>query len=222
MIRPALIVIAKSPLPGRSKTRLCPPCTPAQAAALAQAALADTLEAVAATPASRHLLSLDGPVGAWLPAGFEVVGQVEGGLGERLAGAFAAVRGPALLVGMDTPQLTRAVLEKALVALAEPGRDAVLGPAFDGGYWAIGLRHPDPRVFEGVPMSRPETLAAQRKRLRFLGLRWAELEAIRDVDTIEDARAVANGCCDSRFAAALRATLDAGSPRPEPVLEPAR
>jgi rSAM/selenodomain-associated transferase 1 len=197
--------MAKAPVAGRSKTRLCPPLAPAEAARLAGAALADTLEAVEAVPGARVLLALEGQPGPWLPPTFEgrIVGQRSGGLGERLAGAFEAAAGSALAVGMDTPQLSAAVLERALEALAAPGVDAVLGPASDGGYWAIGLRRPDPRVFDGVPMSSSDTGATQRARLRELGLTVAELETLRDVDTIEDARAVAAGFPATRFAAAL-------------------
>jgi len=105
-----LLVIAKEPVAGRVKTRLVPPCTPEQAAALAEAALADTLHAVLAVPARRRVLVLDGEPGPWLPPGFDVMPQCGGGLDERLAGAFAAISGPALLVGMDTPQLTPGLL----------------------------------------------------------------------------------------------------------------
>ena len=210
---PALLVIAKAPVAGRSKTRLCPPLTPTEAAAVAEAALVDTLAAVAATPASRRVLVLDGVPGPWLDGGFEVVPQRGDGLAARLGAAFADVGEPALLVGMDTPQLTPALLEAALARLAAPGTDAVLGPAPDGGYWAIGLRAPDPEVFAGVPMSSAGTAAAQRERLAHLGLTVGELEALRDVDTFADARAVAAQAPGTRFAAAvgaLRAAQDGG------------
>src|SRR5215475_12006380 len=72
------VVIAKEPVPGRVKTRLTPPFTPAEAALLAEAALADTLAAVAAAPVSRHVLALDGVPGDWLPAGFDVIPQCGG------------------------------------------------------------------------------------------------------------------------------------------------
>lgn len=207
MIRPnrnvALVVIAKAPVPGRSKTRLCPPCHPEQAAALAEAALRDTLDAVAAAPARRRVLALAGEPPDWLPDSLELVVQRGDGLGERLAGALEDAGGPALVIGMDTPQITPAVLGHAAASLAAPGVDSVLGPAFDGGYWAIGLRRPDPDVFAGVPMSRPETCAAQRGRLRELGLRTAELGTLRDVDTIADAHAVALAAPGTRFARGL-------------------
>jgi uncharacterized protein len=203
----ALVVIAKSPEPGRSKTRLCPPCTPEQAALLAEAALRDTLAAVAAAPARRRILALDGEPGSWLPGGFEVVPQRGEGLGERLGHALQGAGGPGLVVGMDTPQVSPALLADAARALRRPGTDAVLGPALDGGYWTIGLRDPDPAVFEGVPMSSDRTCEAQRGKLAELGLRVATLSWLRDVDTIEDAHAVARACPGSAFAAALAAQL---------------
>lgn len=200
----ALIVIAKAPVAGRAKTRLCPPCTPSEAAALARAALEDTLEAVRATPAQRRVLVLEGDPGPWLGPGLDVLPQVRGGLDRRLAGAFDAVGGPALLIGMDTPQVSPELLSRSLRALDSPGCDCVLGPAPDGGWWAIGLREADPAVFSGLPMSVPETAASQRTRLRDLRLRFRELPALPDVDTIEDARAVAAGCPETRFARELR------------------
>jgi rSAM/selenodomain-associated transferase 1 len=199
----ALVVMAKAPVAGRSKTRLCPPLEPAQAATLAEAALADTLQAVAWTPADRRVLVLDGAPGPWLPPGFELLPQRGGGLGERLGNAVRDVGAPLLIVGMDTPQLTRALLVEALTRLDGPSIDAVLGPTADGGYWAIGLATPDPSVFDGVPMSSVRTGAAQRARLAELGLRTAALETLRDVDTWDDATAVATLAPWTRFAATV-------------------
>lgn len=201
----ALIVLAKAPVPGRVKTRLCPPCTPEQAARLAAAALADTLRAVAATPGvTRRVCVLDGAPGPWLPRGFEVVAQRGGGLAERLAAAFADVDEPALLVGMDTPQVTPALLRDGLARLDRT--DAVLGLAPDGGYWAIGLHHASDALFHGVPMSAETTGAAQLARLRAHGLQVDLLPELRDVDTIADARAVAASCpAGTAFPAVLAA-----------------
>jgi uncharacterized protein len=207
-----LIVIAKAPAPGRSKTRLEPALGPAGAAGLAAAALADTLEVVAAAR-GRSVLALDGEPGPWLGANgsLELVRQRGRGLGERLAAAFEDVGGPALLVGMDTPQLDLATIDAARRRLCEEPVDAVIGLAEDGGWWALGLREPDRRAFAGVPMSTPRTGAAQIEALLDLGLRVAELPRMRDVDTIEDARIVAAAAPRTRFAAAL-AELDAGMP----------
>lgn len=193
-----LLVIAKEPRPGRVKTRLTPPYTPGQAARLAEAALADTLRAVAAAPATRRVLVLDGAPGPWLPPGFDVVPQCAGGLDERIAAAFAGCAGPALLIGMDTPQVTPELLS---VDFADC--DAWFGPAHDGGFWALGLAAPAPGLVRGVPMSTPTTGAAQRERLVGAGLRVRDLPVLRDVDTADDARAVAALVPGSDFAARL-------------------
>jgi uncharacterized protein len=194
-----LLVIAKQPVPGRVKTRLVPPCTHEQAAALAEAALADTLHSVLMTPARRRVLVLAGKPGPWLPAGFDVVPQCDGPLDERLAAAFAAVDGPALLIGMDTPQVT-----PGLLTVDWQDSDAVFGPAADGGFWALGLRVPDPALLRGVPMSVSSTGAVQRARLLAAGLRVTDLPQLRDVDTAADAMAVALEAPHSRFAARAR------------------
>jgi len=209
----ALAVIAKAPVAGRSKTRLCPPCSSEQAAALAQAALLDTLSAVARTSAGRHVLVLDGEPGRWLDEalrqagneidGFEVIAQRSGGLADRLAGAFADIGQATLLIGMDTPQITCALLHRGLHELSQAGNDAVLGRAHDGGYWAIGLTDPDPRVFAGVPMSTAGTADIQWRKLRMLGLSTVELDALRDVDYFRDALEVAAVNPSTRFARTL-------------------
>ena len=205
MIAPApesattLLVLAKQPVPGRVKTRLVPPCTHEQAAALAEAALTDTLHTVLKVPARRRVLVLDGRPGPWLPPGFDVVPQCTGPLDERLASAFAAVHGPALLIGMDTPQVA-----PSLLSVDWRTADAVFGPAADGGFWALGLRVPDPALLRGVPMSTSRTGAIQRARLLAAGLRVAALPQLRDVDTAADAVAVARLAPRSRFAARAR------------------
>jgi len=194
-----LLVIAKQPVPGRVKTRLVPPCTHEQAAALAEAALADTLHSVLTVPARRRVLVLDGRPGPWLPPGFDIVPQCGGPLDERLAGAFGAVRGPALLIAMDTPQVA-----PGLLTVDWQAADAVFGPAADGGFWALSLRVPDPATLRGVPMSTPSTGAIQRGRLHAAALRVADLPRLRDVDTAADAVAVARQAPRSRFAARAR------------------
>ena len=215
-----LIVIAKAPVPGRSKTRLTPPLSPAQASSVAEASLADTLEAVTAAGARRRILALEGEPGAWLPPGFEVVAQAQGGLERRLEAAFAGADAPSILIGMDTPQLSRESLDRASAALLEPGVDATIGAAEDGGYWLVGLHRPIPGAFQGVPMSTRRTFAAQTERFRELGLRWAEVPALRDVDTIEDAVAVAAISPGSRFTAALKAAISGSTRTVEPVSTP--
>jgi uncharacterized protein len=198
-----LLVIAKEPVPGRVKTRLTPPYTPQEAAALAEAALTDTLNAVLQVPARRRILVLDGSPGPWLPPGFEVAPQASGGLDERIAAAFALCDdGPALLVGMDTPQITLDLLAD----VGRDGQDAWFGPAADGGFWALGFADPARAgaLVRGVPMSTDHTGAVQRRRLVEAGLTVGDLPMLRDVDTAADAASVVSYCPPgSRFAAAL-------------------
>jgi hypothetical protein len=196
-----VLVMAKSPVAGRVKTRLCPPLTPKEAAEVAEAALADTLAAVAACQADRRIIALEGQPGAWLPEGFDVIPQVGRGLGPRLANAWAATApstgGWGIQIGMDTPQVTASELDALLAKLVSPRpsrreRTAVLGPASDGGWWVIGLPGTDPRrVFSGVEMSTPHTGDAQLRRLRALGLAVSVAREHRDIDTFADLAAVA-------------------------------
>jgi uncharacterized protein len=197
-----ILVMAKAPVPGRVKTRLCPPCTPEEAARLAEAALADTLDAVAGCGASRRILALDGEPGDWLPGGFDVVPQAAGSFDERLAAAWDAAGGPGVQIGMDTPQVTSGLLGDALGALDRVG--SALGPTVDGGWWAIGLRRPDPAVFLGVPMSTTGTGAVQHRRLRSLNLDVASLPTLVDLDTVHDLPAVVDAAPGTRTSALAR------------------
>lgn len=194
-----ILIMAKAPVPGRVKTRLCPPCTPEQAARLAEAALADTLEAVARCDVRRRILALDGEPGPWLPSGFDVVTQAPGSFDERLAAAWDAAGGPGIQIGTDTPQVTAGLLEDALGTLDVAA--SALGHAADGGWWAIGLRCPDPAVFRGVPMSTNSTGAAQDRRLRSLGLDVALLPTLVDLDTVDALPAVVGAGSATRTAA---------------------
>ena len=210
-LRGQVVVIAKEPVPGRVKTRLTPDFTPAQAAKLAEAALTDTLIAVASVPAQRHVIALDGTPGDWLPGGYEVIRQRGGGLDQRIAAAmsevYAGLPQPVVLIGMDTPQVTPDLLESALRPLADDAADAAFGPADDGGFWLLGLRRPDPDLVLGVPMSTGHTGAEQLSRLARAGLRVHRMRTLLDVDTAADAAVVAGEAPRSRFAIALRAML---------------
>jgi uncharacterized protein len=195
-----MMVIAKTPVVGRVKTRLCPPLSLEQACDVAWACLLDTLDIAALVPASRHVLVLDGEPGKWIPERFEVLAQRGDGLAERLAAAFADVNDAGVVIAMDTPQVSAEHLSAGLTAL-DAGADAVLGLAADGGYWMIGLRRDvDPvAVFNNVPMSTSETGQAQRSQLEALGLRTVLLPSYRDIDTMEDLHVVAAGMATGRL-----------------------
>ena len=187
--RTHVLVMAKQPRPGRVKTRLCPPLSPVEAAAVAEAALADTLSAVAACGAPRKILALDGEPGPWLPPGFDVIPQRGADFNERLTNAWREVGGAGIQIGMDTPQVGSAEIDDILTRLDHA--DAVLGHALDGGWWVIGWRSADPAtLFAGIPMSTPCTGRAQEARILSLGLRLHRAEQKRDIDTVEDLYAI--------------------------------
>ncbi|MEP6628890.1 MAG: DUF2064 domain-containing protein [Lapillicoccus sp.] len=212
MATDTVIVLAKSPQPGRVKTRLQPTFSGAEAAALAAAALRDTLDAVADLAPRRTVVAWDGPLVGWLPRDAVVVPQRGAGLDERLEHVFADVFAldgdqprdrPTLLIGMDTPQVTAADLD-----VDWNGHDAVLGPAHDGGYWAVGFRRHVRGAILGVPMSTARTGDVQAARLRTLGLTVGVLPAFLDIDGPDDAAAVAELVPVSRFGRLYRRLVD--------------
>ncbi|GAA3314827.1 TIGR04282 family arsenosugar biosynthesis glycosyltransferase [Arthrobacter ramosus] len=210
-----IAVIAKECIPGRVKTRLTPPLTPEQAAALAQTSLSQTLETVRSVPAARRLLVFDGTPQHGDAAGFEVFTQGTGGLNERLAAICSLAAGPLLILGMDTPQLRRDQLAPLLADWATPApvarRRAWLGPASDGGFWALGLYRPDGGLLRGVEMSTPQTGAHQLARLAGAGLDVGLLPVLTDVDYFADALAAAQHCSGTPFARAVE-SLATGLP----------
>ena len=210
-----ITIIAKAPIPGRVKSRLCPPCSPEQAAEIAVAALADTFDAldtvrdrVNGDLVDRFLL-LDGEPQAWMPSRYAPVRQRGDGLGERLRNGFADL-GAGAVVGMDTPHVAQ-LLDRALDWLVAGTN--VLGLAEDGGYWMIGLcggaLDALDDVFRNIPMSTPNTGEAQLERLRELGHPVELLPLARDLDTFDDLRAVAEMRRPGRLGTLAAATIEA-------------
>lgn len=215
----ALLVVAKAPVPGFAKTRLCPPATPAQAAEIAAAALLDTLDAVCAVPGAAPVVAMTGDLGA-ATRGAEiglalrrttVIPQRGWDFGARLANAHADTASvhaglPVLQIGMDTPQVTPESLAAAAAPVLDDGQDCVLGSAADGGWWALALAEPrHAQVLAGVPMSRDDTGERTLRALAACGLHPLRAAELSDVDTMADARAVAAACPDGRFARAVAA-----------------
>ncbi|WP_424184197.1 TIGR04282 family arsenosugar biosynthesis glycosyltransferase [Actinokineospora sp. G85] len=212
-----LLVVAKAPVPGLAKTRLTPPATEEQAADIAAAALLDTLDAVLATPGARPVVAMTGDLRrarrgqeiADLLAGCTVFDQHGNGFAERLAGAHADVADAfpdeaVFQIGMDTPQVSPALLAEALDALRDG--EGALGRALDGGWWGLGLRDPrQAKALATVPMSRADTADLTIAALAGAGVRLGELPVLSDVDTIEDALRVAAGHPGGRFARAVAA-----------------
>ena len=188
-----VIVFAKAPMPGLAKTRLVPALGADGAAALAgrmlrhalaQAATAGIgpVELCAAPDAANPALQA-----AAAAHGAALTEQGSGDLGQRMHRAFVRVLagpGRALLIGTDAPALDAAMLRQAAQALAD--HDAVFVPALDGGYALVGLARPAPALFDGVPWSTSQVMAATRERALAAGLRWTELAPVADVDEPAD------------------------------------
>ncbi len=220
----SVLVMAKAPVAGLAKTRLAAVVGDAPAARLAAAALLDTLDAAAgAYPPGRRVLALDGDLHDAVRAEelrsaareWVVVRQRGNGFAERLVDghrrAHRLVGGPVLQVGMDTPQLWPALLRR-VADLADRHDRPVLGPALDGGWWVLVTTHPrQARVLAGVPMSRPDTGRLTAAALRYAGADPLGGPLLRDVDEVEDARAVAAAAPDSRFAREWRELVAAGA-----------
>ncbi|QQW34246.1 TIGR04282 family arsenosugar biosynthesis glycosyltransferase [Mycobacterium marinum] len=209
-----LLVVAKAPEPGLAKTRLAATVGDQIAADIAAAALLDTLDAVAATPAASRVVALTGDLanaarGAEIRQrleSFTVIGQRGDDFADRLANAHAdAADGyPVLQLGMDTPQISAALLAECARRLLETS--AVLGFAVDGGWWVLGVHTPAAaECLRGVPMSQPNTGELTLKALREGGIDVATVQPLADVDVVADV-AVVRGACgpDSRFARVTR------------------
>ncbi len=197
-----LLVIAKAPIAGFAKTRLTPDFSPREAAQLAAAALLDTLRAVRYSGARHRMVAWTGDLTraersdelSTALREFDLIPQRGDTFGQRLANAHAdaARMGmPVLQIGMDTPQAGPALLAVSATLLLECG-DAVLGPAADGGWWALGLTDPRPaRTLAEIPMSTDHTGDLTRESLSRCGCRVRRLPVLTDVDTAADALAVA-------------------------------
>ena len=201
-----ILLVAKAPVPGRAKTRLGAHIGDDAAADVAAAALADTIATCNAAGAERHL-ALAGDLADGVRAdelrdllvGWDVTGQRGDGFAERLVNAHLdAGHGEVVQIGMDTPQVTVAALRAVAAGLAD--HDAVVGPAEDGGWWALGRTDPDvARALADVPMSTPTTCRDTVAALRAAGHSVGEAGSLLDVDTVADARRVAAQIPDSRF-----------------------
>jgi rSAM/selenodomain-associated transferase 1 len=198
----AVGVMAKAPQAGRSKTRLCPPLSGEQAAALSAAFLRDTTESMAAAARQAAIA----PYAAYAPLGTENLlrpclsedtellladgspPMPEGvdGFGRCLLhaiqGMLAAGHAAACVLSSDSPTIPTAFLVQAATLLLAPGDRAVLGPADDGGYYLLGLKAPHAAMFRDIAWSTATVADATRQRAREIGLDLVELDPWYDVD----------------------------------------
>jgi hypothetical protein len=218
MTNSCVLIVAKSPVPGMVKTRLCPPANYRQAAEIAASALLDTLNSVRAARDAECVVALTGELEnacqateiAEALARVTVIEQRGDTFAERLANAHADVarqfpRRPVVQIGMDTPQVNSRQLE-IVVQRLNSGASAILGPATDGGWWLLGLHDPlAGSVLRDVPMSRSNTARQTINALRGNGIAVEYTDELSDVDTMDDALTVAELIPGSRFARSVAA-----------------
>lgn len=218
----AMAVMAKAPVAGRCKTRLCPPLSPEQAAGLSAAFLRDITENLALASRSAAIA----PYIAYAPAGMAALfsGLVAEGTGFVLAdGAIEVPEGvtgfgacllhavqallalghpSACVVNSDSPTLPTSILIRAATALAAPGDRAVIAPAEDGGYTLLGVKQAHARLFADIDWSTDRVARQTRDRARAIGLDLVELETWFDVDDSASLARAAAGIADGRGYAA--------------------
>jgi uncharacterized protein len=182
-------VVAKAPRPGVTKTRLCPPFTPNQAAQLALAFLFDTFSIVKQAGLSprvvcrgaterQELRRLVGPLThVSMQSGAGLGDALEGAFREGLADGYSSVA----VIGADSPTVPILVIREAFAALSD-GMDVALGPAEDGGYYLLGARGVHPWLFHDMPWSTCGVASETLRRCRALGLRTHVLPAWHDID----------------------------------------
>jgi rSAM/selenodomain-associated transferase 1 len=181
----AIAVLARAPVPGAAKTRLIPRLGPEGAAALHARLVRHSLQTACAARLGPVTLwcapNVSHPFFAACAAEFDVVlrPQPDGDLGARMHAAFVA-HGPALLIGTDCPVITPNMLRACAAALTD--HDAVFLPAEDGGYGLVGLKRPEPSLFDDMDWGTDTVMDETRRRLAALSLTWAEPATIWDVD----------------------------------------
>jgi len=189
--------MAKVPALGPVKSRLHAALTPERTTELYRCFLLDRLDALAALPGIRPVVAVTPPEGkeilaALAPPGYRLVAQRGLDLGKRLANVLTDLLGEghrgAIAIDSDSPTLPMRYVTEAAAQLDGGGADLVLGPCEDGGYYLIGLRAPQPALFEDMPWSTEQVLAltVERARDRQLGIHL--LPVWFDVDTEPDLR----------------------------------
>ncbi len=194
---PALLVFTRAPVPGEAKSRLIPILGEKGAAELHRAFLINTMEQASAsrfntiqlwcTPDTRHACFDE------CRRSYNVTLHQQQGsdLGERMYLALKKTleQHPwAVLIGTDCPMLSSTLLDQAHQVL-DVGKEAVLGPSEDGGYYLIGVRQVAAEMFDQIAWGTGRVADSTRGRLKKLGYEWSELPMLRDIDTPEDLEA---------------------------------
>ena len=218
-------IFGKRPIPGAVKTRLASAFGPdfaaeAQAAMLFDILMTWTPGGVSAEGGRRVLAFAPSDAGEWfdgrVPEAFALRPQADGDLGHRMLdffeGEFESGASRVVLLGSDSPTLDPSIVVAAFLALE--GRDVVLGPSTDGGYYLVGCRGSAPPLFEGIDWSTPDVLGQTVDRLRDTGRSLAILPPWYDIDTPDDWTTLRG-----HLRALRRAGVDPGLPRLEALID---
>jgi rSAM/selenodomain-associated transferase 1 len=224
----AIGIICKAPQPGRSKTRLATVIGDVAASELSACFLRDVAASIEAVPEAlgRRGYGVYAPAGTedivrhLLPKGFGLLLQAGDDLGHVLLGAtrtlLDAGHDCVVLVNGDSPTLPTDLLVQAVKTLRAPGDRMVLGPASDGGYYLIGLKHPHRQLFTQIAWGTDTVARATCERAAEIGLATALLAEWYDVDDIQTLRWLQDELAGHStrfrgggFAAASRALLKA-------------
>jgi rSAM/selenodomain-associated transferase 1 len=216
--------MAKASRPGLSKTRLCPPLTPEEAARFNTAFLQDVAANIRAAGSAADVRGyFKGSISGYMafgPPGSEPffrdilpqgIGLLECWLpnfGDCLFNAITQQldqgHQAAVVLNSDSPTLPTSLLVETAEVLARPGDRVVLGPSTDGGYYLLGLKAPHRRMFENIDWSTERVARQTLERAREIGLSVHTLPAWYDVDDADALRTVhAELCADISFAADL-------------------
>ncbi len=190
-----LVIMAKAPEPGFVKTRLCPDFTQKEAAELYRCFLKDRLGemhsikdvdlAVAYAPQDAKAI-----FATLAPEQYNLFPQCNAELGEKLRSIFSEKTSQGyeaiVITDSDSPDLPRSIIQEAFDLLLSGGKDVVLGPCEDGGYYLIGMKKNHPELLEDIPWSTPEVLQATMKKAEKSGIKTALLAQWNDIDTYQD------------------------------------
>src|SRR6476469_7048942 len=180
-----LVIFTRFPEPGRAKTRLIPALGAEGAAAFHRSLTERTLAAARASGLAfevRTTVATHEAFAEWLGSDIALVDQGGGDLGERLQRAASPL--PVLFIGSDLPDLSAEHLIEAARLLEREG--TVLGPAEDGGYWALGLTAPADYLFTAMPWGTDQVFRSTAERLAERGIAPALLPTLADCDRPED------------------------------------
>ncbi len=192
--RTALGLMAKAPYAGKVKTRLVPPLTPQEAAALNVCFLRDmaaNVNDIAETETAVGVVVYTPPgsesaFDGVLPDGFRLLAQRGESLGDRLVNATEDLlkdgHAAVCLINSDSPTLPRSILVRAIESLMRDGDRVVLGGADDGGYYLIGLKQTHPNLFDRIEWSTSDVLASTKQRALEIDLPVELLPSWYDVD----------------------------------------